>query len=97
MLRESLPSHEGNMYAVPSLRRVVIPDVLQDLMFEQATSAAAPTRRKVGRRRGRWAHSPDMVGICLRQARWGEVLAPLDTVIGVNARRTLPTWTETPS
>ena len=83
-LRESL-SYEGNDVLGAVLRRVVVPDVPQGPVEEAGiTSCRTATAHLAGgRRRGQDASTtPDRAGICLRgKPGWGEVLAPLDTVI----------------
>ena len=80
-LRESL-SYEGNMYSVPFYGESSFLMYRKDLLDEAGiTVPKQPTWQQVAE----WAQkldSPDMVGICLRgKPGWGEVLAPLDTVI----------------
>ena len=80
-LRESL-SYEGNMYSVPFYGESSFLMYRKDLFDEAGiTVPKQPTWQQVAE----WAQkldSPDMVGICLRgKPGWGEVLAPLDTVI----------------
>ena len=86
-LRDSL-SYDGNMYSVPVLRRVVLPDVPQGHVREgrhqgqPGSELPAPVAR--GRRVGEDHQDKGVsdAGICLRgKPGWGEVLAPLDTVI----------------
>ena len=80
-LRESL-SYEGNMYSVPFYGESSFLMYRKDL-FEQAgiTMPRDPTWQQVADAAAK-LDSPDMVGICLRgKPGWGEVLAPLDTVI----------------
>ncbi len=84
-LRDSL-SYEGNMYAVPFYGESSFLMYRKDL-FEQAgikvnpDPAYQPTWQEVAG----WAKqlkTDDRAGICLRgKPGWGEVLAPLDTVI----------------
>jgi sorbitol/mannitol transport system substrate-binding protein len=82
-LREVL-SHNGDMYSVPFYGESSFLMYRKDL-FEQAgiTVPARPTWQQVAD----WAAkfddpNGDMTGICLRgKPGWGEVLAPLDTVI----------------
>ncbi len=84
-LRESL-SYEGNMYAVPFYGESSFLMYRKDL-FEQAGIEVdqnpdyQPTWPEVAQ----WAETlktDDRAGICLRgKPGWGEVLAPLDTVI----------------
>jgi sorbitol/mannitol transport system substrate-binding protein len=80
-LRESL-SYGGNMYSVPFYGESSFLMYRKDL-FEQAgiTMSRTPTWQQV-REAAEKLDSPEMVGICLRgKPGWGEVLAPLDTVI----------------
>lgn len=80
-LRESL-SYEGSMYAVPFYGESSFLMYRRDL-FEQAgiQMPRTPTWQQVAEA-ARQLDGPDMVGICLRgKPGWGEVLAPLDTVI----------------
>jgi sorbitol/mannitol transport system substrate-binding protein len=80
-LRESL-SYEGNMYSVPFYGESSFLMYRKDLL-EQAgiTMPRTPTWQQVADAAAK-LDSPDMVGICLRgKPGWGEVLAPLDTVI----------------
>jgi sorbitol/mannitol transport system substrate-binding protein len=80
-LKESL-SYEGNMYSVPFYGESSFLMYRKDL-FEQAgiTMPRNPTWQQVADAAVK-LDSPDMVGICLRgKPGWGEVLAPLDTVI----------------
>jgi polyol transport system substrate-binding protein len=80
-LRESL-SYEGNMYSVPFYGESSFLMYRNDLL-EQAgiTMPRQPTWTQVAEAAAK-LDSPDMVGICLRgKPGWGEVLAPLDTVI----------------
>ncbi|WP_018601952.1 sugar ABC transporter substrate-binding protein [Mycobacterium sp. 155] len=80
-LRESL-SYKGNMYAVPFYGESSFLMYRKDL-FEQAGIEMPhnPTWQQVADAAAK-LDSPDMVGICLRgKPGWGEVLAPLDTVI----------------
>lgn len=99
-LRESL-SRDGDMYAVPFYGESSFLMYRKDL-FEQAgiTMPRNPTWQQVAAAAAR-LNSPDMVGICLRgKPGWGEVLAPLNTVINTfggrwydmdwNARLTSP-------
>ncbi|MDT5340673.1 MAG: polyol transport system substrate-binding protein [Mycobacterium sp.] len=84
-LRESL-SYEGNMYSVPFYGESSFLMYRKD-MFEQAgikvnpDPSYQPTWQEVAG----WAEqlkTDDRAGICLRgKPGWGEVLAPLDTVI----------------
>jgi len=80
-LRESL-SYQGDMYSVPFYGESSFLMYRKDL-FDQAGISVPrqPTWQQVRE----WAEKldgPDMVGICLRgKPGWGEVLAPLDTVI----------------
>ena len=83
-LRESL-SYEGNMYSVPFYGESSFLMYRKDL-FEQAGKIdmpANPTWDQVAEA-ARKLNNPDTgtIGICLRgKPGWGEVLAPLDTVI----------------
>ncbi|MGE2713997.1 ABC transporter substrate-binding protein [Mycolicibacterium litorale] len=80
-LRESL-SYDGDMYAVPFYGESSFLMYRKDL-FDQAgiTMPRTPTWQQVADAAAR-LDGPDMVGICLRgKPGWGEVLAPLDTVI----------------
>ncbi|MGE2734884.1 ABC transporter substrate-binding protein [Mycolicibacterium vaccae] len=84
-LRESL-SHEGDMYAVPFYGESSFLMYRKDL-FEQAgiTVDQSPDYQPTWPEVAEWAarvQTPDRAGICLRgKPGWGEVLAPLDTVI----------------
>ena len=88
-LREVL-SHNGDMYSVPFYGESSFLMYRKDL-FEQAgiTVPAHPTWQQVAQ----WAQQFDnpngeMTGICLRgKPGWGEVLAPLDTVINTFSGR----------
>jgi sorbitol/mannitol transport system substrate-binding protein len=80
-LKESL-SYEGNMYSVPfygeSSFLMYRKDLLEQAGIEMPRN---PTWQQV-RDAAAELNGPDMVGICLRgKPGWGEVLAPLDTVI----------------
>ncbi|MFN3008178.1 ABC transporter substrate-binding protein [Mycolicibacterium wolinskyi] len=80
-LKDSL-SYEGNMYSVPFYGESSFLMYRKDL-FEQAgiEMPRNPTWQQVADAAAK-LDSPDMVGICLRgKPGWGEVLAPLDTVI----------------
>jgi polyol transport system substrate-binding protein len=80
-LKESL-SYEGNMYSVPFYGESSFLMYRKDLL-EQAgiTMPRQPTWQQVADAAAK-LDGPDMVGICLRgKPGWGEVLAPLDTVI----------------
>jgi sorbitol/mannitol transport system substrate-binding protein len=80
-LRESL-SHDGDMYSVPFYGESSFLMYRKDLL-EQAgiTMPRDPTWQQVAEAAQK-LNSPDMVGVCLRgKPGWGEVLAPLDTVI----------------
>jgi sorbitol/mannitol transport system substrate-binding protein len=80
-LRESL-SYEGDMYSVPFYGESSFLMYRKDLL-EQAgiTMPRTPTWQQVADAAAK-LDGPDMVGICLRgKPGWGEVLAPLDTVI----------------
>lgn len=84
-LRESL-SYEGNMYAVPFYGESSFLMYRKDL-FEQAgiTVDQNPDYQPTWPEVAQWAETlktDDRAGICLRgKPGWGEVLAPLDTVI----------------
>ncbi|MCT7657451.1 ABC transporter substrate-binding protein [Mycobacterium deserti] len=80
-LRQSL-SYEGDMYSVPFYGESSFLMYRKDLL-EQAgiTLSRTPTWQQVADAAAK-LNGPDMVGICLRgKPGWGEVLAPLDTVI----------------
>ena len=80
-LRESL-SYKGDMYSVPFYGESSFLMYRKDLL-EQAgiTMPRDPTWQQVADAAAKLG-SPDMAGICLRgKPGWGEVLAPLDTVI----------------
>jgi sorbitol/mannitol transport system substrate-binding protein len=80
-LRESL-SYEGNMYAVPFYGESSFLMYRKDL-FEQAgiKLSPKPTWQEVADAAAK-LDTPDRPGICLRgKPGWGEVLAPLDTVV----------------
>jgi sorbitol/mannitol transport system substrate-binding protein len=80
-LRESL-SYKGSMYAVPFYGESSFLMYRKDLM-EQAgiTMPLEPTWQQVADA-AKKLDSREMAGICLRgKPGWGEVLAPLDTVI----------------
>ncbi len=80
-LRESL-SYDGNMYSVPFYGESSFLMYRKDLL-EQAgiDMPRTPTWQQVADAAAK-LNGPDMVGICLRgKPGWGEVLAPLDTVI----------------
>ncbi|WKG02477.1 sugar ABC transporter substrate-binding protein [Mycolicibacterium sp. HK-90] len=81
-LRESL-SYQGSMYAVPFYGESSFLMYRKDL-FEQAGIAMPrnPTWQQVADAAAKLDKPGEMVGICLRgKPGWGEVLAPLDTVI----------------
>jgi sorbitol/mannitol transport system substrate-binding protein len=84
-LRESL-SYEGDMYSVPFYGESSFLMYRKDL-FEQAgiTVNQDPNYQPTWQEVGQWAKTlktADRAGICLRgKPGWGEVLAPLDTVI----------------
>ena len=84
-LRQSL-SHDGNMYAVPFYGESSFLMYRKDL-FEQAGIQVNqdPNYQPTWQEVGQWARTlknDDRAGICLRgKPGWGEVLAPLDTVI----------------
>ena len=80
-LRESL-SYDGSMYSVPFYGESSFMMYRKDLM-EQAgiEMPREPTWQQVADAAAK-LDTPDMAGICLRgKPGWGEVLAPLDTVI----------------
>ncbi|WP_102143390.1 ABC transporter substrate-binding protein [Mycobacterium hubeiense] len=80
-LRESL-SYEGDMYSVPFYGESSFLMYRKDL-FDRAgiTMPRNPTWQQVADAAAK-LDTPDMVGICLRgKPGWGEVLAPLNTVI----------------
>ncbi|WP_066899289.1 ABC transporter substrate-binding protein [Mycolicibacterium houstonense] len=81
-LKESL-SYQGSMYAVPFYGESSFLMYRKDL-FEQAgiEMPRNPTWRHVADAAAKLDKPGEMVGICLRgKPGWGEVLAPLDTVI----------------
>jgi len=84
-LRDSL-SYEGNMYSVPFYGESSFLMYRKDL-FEQAgiNVNQDPNYQPTWQEVGQWADklkTDDRAGICLRgKPGWGEVLAPLDTVI----------------
>ena len=84
-LRDSL-SYEGNMYSVPFYGESSFLMYRKD-MFEQAgiTVNPDPNYQPTWQEVAEWADklkTDDRAGICLRgKPGWGEVLAPLDTVI----------------
>lgn len=84
-LRQSL-SHDGDMYAVPFYGESSFLMYRKDL-FEQAgiTVDQSPDYQPTWPEVAEWAakvQTPDRAGICLRgKPGWGEVLAPLNTVI----------------
>lgn len=84
-LRESL-SYEGNMYSVPFYGESSFLMYRKDL-FEQAGIRVDqnPDYQPTWEQVAQWAQqlkTDDRAGICLRgKPGWGEVLAPLDTVI----------------
>ena len=80
-LRESL-SYEGSMYSVPFYGESSFLMYRKDLLDQAGiTMPRDPTWQQVADA-AKELNSPDMVGICLRgKPGWGEVLAPLDTVI----------------
>ena len=84
-LRESL-SYEGNMYSVPFYGESSFLMYRKDL-FEQAGIKVDqnPNYQPTWQEVAEWANklkTDDRAGICLRgKPGWGEVLAPLDTVI----------------
>lgn len=80
-LKDSL-SYQGDMYSVPFYGESSFLMYRKDL-FEQAgiEMPRTPTWQQVADAAAE-LNGPDMVGICLRgKPGWGEVLAPLDTVI----------------
>ncbi len=80
-LREAL-SYEGDLYSVPFYGESSFLMYRKDL-FEQAgiTLSDPPTWTEVAEAAAQ-LDSPDINGICLRgKPGWGELLAPLDTVI----------------
>jgi sorbitol/mannitol transport system substrate-binding protein len=80
-LRESL-SYNGGMYSMPFYGESSFLMYRKD-MFERAhiTLSAKPTWQEVAEA-AKKLNSSDVAGICLRgKPGWGEVLAPLDTVI----------------
>jgi polyol transport system substrate-binding protein len=80
-LRESL-SYEGNMYSVPFYGESSFLMYRKDLMEQAGIEMPHdPTWQQVADAAAK-LDGPDMAGICLRgKPGWGEVLAPLDTVI----------------
>ena len=81
-LQKSL-SYEGSMYSVPFYGESSFLMYRKDL-FEQAglTMPAKPTWEEVAGFAAKLDNPGDISGICLRgKPGWGEVLAPLDTVI----------------
>ncbi|WP_441958140.1 ABC transporter substrate-binding protein [Mycolicibacterium houstonense] len=81
-LKESL-SYQGSMYAVPFYGESSFLMYRKDL-FEQAgiEMPRNPTWQHVADAAAKLDKPGEMVGICLRgKPGWGEVLAPLDTVI----------------
>jgi sorbitol/mannitol transport system substrate-binding protein len=80
-LRQSL-SYDGSMYAVPFYGESSFLMYRKDLMAEAGiTMPREPTWQQVADA-ARKLDTPDRAGICLRgKPGWGEVLAPLDTVI----------------
>ncbi len=82
-LRESL-SYEGDMYSVPFYGESSFLMYRKDLLEQAGISMPRnPTWTQVAEAARQINEAnPDMVGICLRgKPGWGEVLAPLDTVI----------------
>ena len=80
-IRQAL-SYQGHMYSVPFYGESSFLMYRKDLL-EQAgiTLGTTPTWEQVAAAAAK-LDAPDMVGICLRgKPGWGEVLAPLDTVI----------------
>jgi len=80
-LRQSL-SYKGNMYSVPFYGESSFLMYRKDLLDQAGiTMPRTPTWQQVAEAAAK-LNSRDMVGICLRgKPGWGEVLAPLDTVI----------------
>ena len=80
-LRESL-SYKGDMYSVPFYGESSFLMYRKDLLEQAGIDMPRnPTWQQVADAAAK-LNSPDMVGICLRgKPGWGEVLAPLDTVI----------------
>ena len=80
-LRESL-SYKGDMYSVPFYGESSFLMYRKDLLDKAGiTMPRTPTWQQVADAAAK-LNSRDMVGICLRgKPGWGEVLAPLDTVI----------------
>lgn len=80
-LRDSL-SYQGDMYAVPFYGESSFLMYRKDLLDQAGiTMPRTPTWQQVADAAAK-LDGPDMVGICLRgKPGWGEVLAPLDTVI----------------
>lgn len=84
-LRESL-SYEGNMYAVPFYGESSFLMYRKDLFSQAGIQVPQdPNYQPTWQEVGQWADAlktEDRAGICLRgKPGWGEVLAPLDTVI----------------
>jgi sorbitol/mannitol transport system substrate-binding protein len=80
-LRESL-SYKGDMYSVPFYGESSFLMYRKDLLEQAGIDMPRnPSWQQVADAAAK-LDSPDMVGICLRgKPGWGEVLAPLDTVI----------------
>jgi sorbitol/mannitol transport system substrate-binding protein len=80
-LREAL-SYKGDMYSVPFYGESSFLMYRKDLLEKAGiTMPRDPTWQQVADAAAK-LDSPDLVGICLRgKPGWGEVLAPLDTVI----------------
>ena len=80
-LRDSL-SYKGDMYSVPFYGESSFLMYRKDLLEQAGINMPRnPTWQQVADAAAK-LNSPDMVGICLRgKPGWGEVLAPLDTVI----------------
>jgi sorbitol/mannitol transport system substrate-binding protein len=80
-LRDSL-SYKGDMYSVPFYGESSFLMYRKDLLEQAGIDMPRnPTWQQVADAAAK-LNSPDMVGICLRgKPGWGEVLAPLDTVI----------------
>jgi sorbitol/mannitol transport system substrate-binding protein len=80
-LREAL-SYQGDMYSVPFYGESSFLMYRKDLLEQAGIDMPRdPTWQQVADA-AKKLNGPDMVGICLRgKPGWGEVLAPLDTVI----------------
>lgn len=80
-LRESL-SWDGNMYAVPFYGESSFLMYRQDLFDEAGITLSDPPTWSEVADAAATLDGPDINGICLRgKPGWGELLAPLDTVI----------------